>query len=304
MRKLLFKTNTNISLLHFIDFASQWHFRTGKDTRNYFVSSYGETETDKKMFNHYASYRKVFGHEAETELLEWAYQNFPFHKDFTPLHESIMYFAKRSNGKTTVLQELEAHNANISEWKVNLEKEVLEIDLESIIIKMSFLFNNLVTKTSSIYAYLVAGVTERRRGGANGEGIYVEILNPEKGNPIAVVAHEYFHKTVSPHLFYEGLNDPYYEGTKEDIYLNDFASFVEEVITYATVNVILFGQNIIKTKKMYSEIITDEADRKRMLLMWDTIENVVPVIKNYLDNGNKDITIKELDTIFRNIKSN
>jgi len=302
IRPLVLRANTNASLLHFVDFASQWHFRTHADTRRYFEREYGITDADRKMFDQYASVRHDFGHPAETELLQWAYEGFPDHPKFTQLRSAIDYFAQRSNGQRTVRQEMESHDKNIAEWIEKLNKEIHEVHLDRVVVQMQRLFDRPHASEPAVVAYLVAGVNDSVRGGANGEGIYMEIQKSDRQNPIQVLAHEYLHKVVSASVYYQAPEFSDFWPEVTNIYRASYLDFIEEVITYAVTNVIMFGQNPERTRAMWSELIDDLADRERMILLWNTIEKAVPILRNYLDDKTDIATTRgKLENLFRTV---
>jgi hypothetical protein len=133
--------------------------------------------------------------------------------------------------------------------------------------------------------YLLYSVDEKQAvGGANGEGIFLELTNrdiAEKKFLNDVVLHEFLHKQVSPHKYFKKSvklfrDKPELEARKLG-YPDRFTSYIEEVIVYSLCDIIR------DNKKTPTDKIAFYTERQRpeMVSLWKGIGDVMPMLRDY-----------------------
>lgn len=295
MRKLIFKTNYNILLWHFVDEMSKWSNIKADHLSEYFEKDFGFTEEDNFHLEEYAKFRKPFDWHREADFFEWAYLGFPVPDEFELLLPHILHF----NGKVSstgikfkdVLEERlwYINGLNIQD---NYERILTENDLDGDIEKMFNLFEIERFDESGVVCFLPCSMSSDQRGSANGWAIYTEVgvraLTPEEHikGVVGVVFHEYLHKVLKLREYLKKIGK--YQEIKWEIFPAELSLLFEEAIVYLLSDVRLNGSDIVKKISQYEEITSRDENMRRILNIWITMKTLKPILDIYLDSKNED----------------
>jgi len=303
MRKIIFKTNYNVLIWHFVDMLSKWNYFVEPFIHKYYKKEWGLSQKDRKQLQAYSQKRSKFGWDAESDLFEWAFQGFPTNKKFSPLLEHIQYFERQRNKQNKTLQSiLKKQLDNVLEGKEYIESQMKQADVNQIIGKISNLLGFKMTGYNPISAYLACSMIKgSSQGGANGDGIYAEIPPGEYDRAYEIIIHEYLHKALRPHKYFKEIQNEnlrhLYNSKVNKIYQDELYHFLEEVIIHSLSDVIIHGINpeekIDQTIK-YTEL--KKLRRNRWIRLWTATKIVAPILKKYLANSlDKDETLAKIN---------
>jgi hypothetical protein len=203
--KLDIRINYNANLFHFVDYLSQWSEYTGSDALNFYKQHFELSEQDNKQLIKYSSIREKLGWEEEINLFNWAYDGFVIRettrKEYVELKSVIEYFSKRENEENNLEQILKdefskllSYKQQIKQYSLKLEETFSEIDnyLTIWTPKVNF---------SKYPIYLCFSHSDNStHGGANGAGVFSEIMVNDKKDGIRIgfstITHEITHKAT------------------------------------------------------------------------------------------------------------
>ncbi len=295
----------NVMIINFIDSLSRWDYFVSEHIYEYYKDKYGISTSDEASLNLYAEIRKSFGWQSEIELFEWAYGGFQTDSKFAELIGTIDHF--KSN--KTLMSEIDSAYNHILKIKQDILLFYEEKDIRNIVELFSGVFD-ISWDLKEIPAFLTYSPLEHStQGGANGDGIYTQVPN-SKDTDLQILRagstlfHEFLHKAIHPGTYFKArLNkDGFYSSKKEDIYPDEFSSFVEEVIVYSLSNVITFRENPDDRIKNYEKKLSDT--KRHFEILWSVIKEAVPVLESFMRKElNKEGLLQKLDKLFRKYKS-
>jgi hypothetical protein len=297
MEKLNFKTNYNVLLWHFVDSLSKWDSYVGSHIYKYYTVSWKLTKEDKDWLKKYSLVRKKLDWEEETNLFKWAFSGFLKNQKFNELKEPVKYFEKRIDKKGQSLKEiLKSRLEDTLVAKTLFEKEIKKIDLNKELSKMSAIFNIDKDKEPTS-VFLACSMSNNIQGGANGNGLYVEIpygKSPKEN--LHVIVHEYLHKKLRPRNFFRNIKNKEMKGffrrKEKKIYQGELADFFDEVIIHSLSEVIIFKHDPSK--------IINNYQNSRLKYIWECVGKTTPILENYLyEKIDKITTCKKLFQIFK-----
>ncbi|MDD3661595.1 MAG: hypothetical protein PHG63_00870 [Candidatus Dojkabacteria bacterium] len=302
MENLDLMTSYNVLLFHFVDMLSRWDYFVEPYTFNFFKSTWGISKQDRAHLQAYASIRTRIGWDQETALFEWAYRGFPNNDSFSPLLEHIQYFENRIDRsgrdvKSILKQELH----EVKKCRKYLEQKFTKVHLTTIVAQLSKLFGTN-TQNTRINVFLAASLVKGScQAGANGNGIYTEVPPNDFKGAYQAIVHEYLHKMVRPHEYFESIVDPelkvLYHSTIDEVYEDKMFHFFEEIVIHAVTDVILFHSNpqdeLVYAQKRQG---IEEKRRKREVHLWRATQLVTPILSGYLDGEkSKEETLEALN---------
>ncbi|MCA9376943.1 hypothetical protein H6762_00750 [Candidatus Nomurabacteria bacterium] len=300
------RTNLDVILMNYVDFISKWDYFVSSHVRESHEQKYGFSKEDQLLLDRYAEIRRVLGYPLEIELFDWAYGGFKEDARFQPLLEVIEHF-RSDPVLMDELQESEKYNQKI---KRMVEEKFDALSVDTLFERSQEIFKPEVLP-DAIPAYLTySPVLGSTQGGANGMGIYTQVsidpdMEQEAGDCAGTLFHEYLHKALAPRKFFSKWNngDGYYGVTQPEIYPDQIADFVEEVIVHSLSNVITFGEDPKgKSDKYLNDESLSKIERQHYFYMWRTVAQAVPILRDILNGDGKDEEqINRLDNLFRSI---
>lgn len=303
MRKIGIRVHYNVTLFCLVDSLSTWDHFVNDHIRKWFEQKYGVTPEDQEILTSYADIRRKLEWEKEIELFNWAYAGFPENEQFSPLLPFMTHFEMKRDGKDSTLQsELEQATDQLATLTGPVEKKWKDFTVTELSQKFARLFES-PSSPDVLPCYLTYSPTTHVQGGANGEGIYTEVVltlpqSVQISESAGVILHEYLHKVLQPSRFFLNLSKEVYEKEYSEIYRDSYAGFVEEVIIYSLCDVLTLKKDPLERAQRYAE-----KNNHEMAILWRSVHDVVPILNAYDANGQKAEVIEKLDTYFRKLVS-
>lgn len=293
----------NVILTHFVDTLSCWDYHVEKYVREYVEREYGITGKDEQLLKAFVEIRKPLGWKNETELFDWAHKGYPDNAKFNELLPIIKHFEnKKSLAQMTISSYLESKTQLIKANGYESVSTAFAEKYETYIHRLTKLFASKVYE-KPLPCYLTYSPDEKwTMGGANGEGICIELKDSEiKDGRILddVILHEFLHKRVSPHSYYETNNKEISQ--RRDARADNFGypdlytSLIEEAIVYAICDIVRYNKKTPTDKIQFF----NENRRPEMVALWTVVRDITPVLREYLlEEAEEEQTRKQLTKYF------
>lgn len=293
MRTLDIRVSYNTTLLSFIDSLAHWDYFVSSHILQYFKERYGITEDEQRLLDSYAGTRKSLGWSEETGLLNWAFAGFPEDSKYSSLLPVIKHFENKiiQEGNRTLKDELE-----YATHKLATRKEELITFYDSFNVAETLSVFAPVFESSERIGSLPAYITYTpynyaAQGGANGDGIYVQVFpecdSDELKHKAGIFVHEFLHKELNPGRFFahHPVLGERYSRVVPEIYSDDLAQLMEEVIVYALSNVLMLNEHPQIKMKRYDEKYRDDPNRRNhWVTLWSAVENSAPLLQAFREN--------------------
>lgn len=272
-----------------VDSLSRWDYFVAPNIREYFEKNFYLTSKDAEQWSKYAEIRKKLNWEEETNLFEWAYQDFPNHANFSPLLNYIIHFESKKNRADQTLKEiLTARLSEVEPIKKRLEEELPLFIYDKSFEKAQSLFPDPTRTDKPISVYLACSFDESCQGGANGDGMYSEIPTKEPNRHLLTTfTHEYLHKVLAIHKYLgnirDGVLNNFYNTIIPSVSPDKLAMFFDEVIVYSLSDVITFNEDPKKQIARYRDGGNRIRNQRRTYL-WEVVIKTAPVLREFLND--------------------
>lgn len=310
MRKLDFRVSYNTTLFNFVDFLSKWDIFVGEHIYDYFLANYGLDTMDLLELEKYVLIRREFGWAAESDLFDWAYSGFRKESKFFPLLEFIRYFEERENVQGDSLKsELEEATTHLESLTQSLEEKFDSINAEVYLSPFLELFQSKKIE-NNIFCYLTyTPDPNSSQAGANGNSIYSQIntkfiTEQSTQRLLTRITHEFAHKFLNPGKYFQNHPDldkrKVYGEKYKTFYPDKYYGFIEEVIIYSIVNVLMFKEDAdVEVRRYQEDGKKFNSGLQHPLMLWTSIKDVKPILEAY-QNGKSDrqTTMTALDDYF------
>jgi hypothetical protein len=272
---------------------------------DYFLCNWNVSNTDRDVLEDYREARKHLGWDMISELLEWAYNDFPFQETYSKLKTSIDYFERRKDNEGKMLkQHINSILPALNDGVTYIDKELKQRDISIVFLHFKKLFRAKDIKRAIPIYVLYSFKENSTSGNADGDSICIEIpSNKDYIRSYQILIHEYAHKFLNPSCYFENHSSPSFKELSkkqyDNIYSGKLSNYFEEAIIYALCDINLFH---IDPDKKVSDLRTatlwDNATRERVIHIWNLAKKVQPLLKTYLKkNKPVDITIEQLEKV-------
>lgn len=285
---LQFISSYSLSLYHFVEKLTIWEPNVSHQFQDYLNERYELSTEDEAILEKLKQQRNKLGWDYEVLLHEWAEQEFPDNEQFTDIYTAVRWFENKTDKSgESFAEKIAKFQPLLNEKTRMLEQMWNDLEIQDEFTKMQALLE-FTYPGSSIPAFIVPSPDpDSLQGGANGEGITVEVYPDAEDldNSFSLIVHEFAHKAIDPSHYFENLEDhalrEFFQQKDDKISLNNYADHIEELIIRSFIDVRHFGAEPIKMADNYRDRESMRTDM--YALSWEHVEFIFPEINNYLE---------------------